>query len=510
MTALTRIRDFFYEPVDADPATTIEKRHDGVPVMPSTPVTRTVGTDGVGIYGGLVQEHERSPDLAGANRWKNFDDWKRTIAPVGGALRSYLFLAGSPEWTVEPYRADDAEEPLPEDIERAAFAQHQIHAMETEWERVIMWHAAALFDGFALSTWTAKLMPPGSLGAFGLLDIAPRPPSTVERWRLGEDGRVLGVVQASQDGVEIPIDRERLVYSRDLPTTTRPGGDGVMRFLAEAIRQTLELSKLRNKGFEKDVNGVPIIYAPIIEKMALIGQPKAGGGLYAKADFDREMAPVAAFISAEKRKDAGLALDSSTFLDSEGNPTSVRRFGAEVLSAQATSHDALNSALRELSWDILVLIGFEHLALGRDGAGSLAMHASKIAGTLRIVTSVLNGIAKTMRRDVLRPLWILNGFDPANPADPQNVPWLAWDALEFADLDGIVQSIAALLTAGSVEPGRADDAINKVLENMGMPTLTPVDDPDVELRREQKRDDAARAIGLKTQDTPTTLDGEED
>ncbi len=134
-----------------------------------------------------------------------------------------------------------------------------------------------------------------------------------------------------------------------------------------------------------------------------------------------------------------------------------------------------------------MLIGFEHLLLGADGAGSLAMHASKIAGTLRIVTSKLNRIAEVMRRDVLRPLWIVNGWDP------KTVPTLTWDALEFADLEKIVDSISKLLTAAAVEPGRADALVEKILANQGLPPLTARDDEEVMLRR---REEAQAAAGL--------------
>ena len=86
----------------------------------------------------------------------------------------------------------------------------------------------------------------------------------------------------------------------------------------------------------------------------------------------------------------------------------------------------------------------------KDGAGSLAMHESKWGVTLYVLSAVLNGIAKTIKRDLLRPLWILNGWDPKNPTDPQNVPTPAWDALEFADVGKVASAISGsvMMVAG--------------------------------------------------------------
>lgn len=498
MSILGSIRNWFYEPASAAhddgaaPSEAIAKRFGGdVPQMPATKPTEPVGTAGVGIYAGYVQSNERSADLRGAERHRKFEEWKRIVAPVGGALRSYLYLIGAPDWSVEAWKERGAEEPTPEDEERAAFIETQLHAMYTDWKRVVMELSLALFDGSSMAAWTAKVMPPGSIGTFGLDDVMHLPASTITRWDVDKrTGRLRGVVQEDVDGgAEIPIARERLVWQRDLPTTASPTGDGVMRFLAESIRRLLELQKLRDKGFEKDVNGVPVVYAPIIELMSKI-DTVVGGKTYTRADFNRDMEHPVAFISADVRKNAGLIVDSSTFKDVQGNPSAVRRFAVDVLTAQSTSHAEINNSLRDLVWDLLVVIGFEHLALGRDGAGSLAMHASKIAGTLRIVTSVLNGIAETARRDIVRPIYILNGWDPKNPTDPQNLPTLTWDALEFQDLDKIVAALAAII--GTVEPGRADDAIDQVLANAGLPPLKALDDEGLMLAR----DAAAERAGL--------------
>ena len=477
-----------------------------VPQMPRTPVTEPVGTAGIGIYAGYVQTHETNPDLAGTNRYRNYESWKRTVAPLGQALREHVQLAGAPSWSVKPYKADDADEPLPEDVERAAWLKRQLDDLETEWERVVMEHSLALIDGARVGVWTAKLLPPGDLGAFGLRDVMTIPLATIERWDIDTaTGRVNGIVQRDPDSAEaIPIARSRLIYSRDLPTTTNPAGDGVMRFLAETIRRMQKLETLLDKGFEADVNGIPVVYAPILEKMAQIGRVQADGSTYTRARFNEDMKDAVAFISADKRKNAGIILDSSTVANPDGTPSAVRRFHAEVLTAAATSHAELRGRLKDLAWDVLAMLNAEHKAMGRD-SGTQALHQSKETGRLRVVSSFLNTFAKTARRDLVRPLWILNGFDPASPTDPRNLPTLTWNALEFADGGAVVQSVSTLLTAAGVEPGRADEVVNAVLVNQGLPQLTEIDDEALMMARQAALD----AAGLSAPEPTDPTDGED-
>ena len=466
-------------------ATPIAKAGD-VPQMPATPVTEPVGVSGLAIFAGQVTDNESSADLRGTQRYKHFETWKRTVAPVGQAMREHLMLSGAPSWSVKPYKADDADEPLPEDVERAAWLKRQIDNLATEWGRVVMEHAMALIDGARVGVWTAKAMPPGDLGVFGLADVLTVPLSTIERWDVDvATGRLRGIVQRDPDSqAEIPIARERLIYSRDLPTTTHPAGDGVMRFLAETIRRLQKLEDMLDKAFEKDVNGIPIIYAPIFEKMAQIGKVTDSGETYTRAMFDRDMRDAVTFASAAKRKDAGLVLDSSTVPNADGTPSTVRRYHAEVLTAQASSHEALRGRIKDLGWDILAMLSSEQKAMGRD-SGTQALHRSKEAGRLRVVSSFLNGFATTARRDLVRPLWILNGFDPASPSDPQNLPTLEWNALEFADGGAVVQSVSAILTAAGVEPGRADAIVAAILTNLGLPPLAELDPEAAALGRER-------------------------
>lgn len=498
MAMLTAIRDFFYEaaPVEVEKA-------NGVPEMPPTPPSTPVGSSGLAVYSGHVTTAERSSDLTGANRQAKYAEWQRLIPAVGAATRAYLLLAGAPTWTVKPYKADDADEPLPEDVERAAAFKRQLMTMETDWQRHVMLGALAYLDGAAVGAWSAKV----TAGTWALDDIVWLPLGTITRWDLDPQGKILGIVQEDrQTAGEIPIARERLIYLRDIPTTPHPAGDGALRYIAEAARQLLALEKLLHQGFERDVNGVPVIHVPIDEIKAMIGQPKPGGGVYTAADATAAMEPISGFIDAAKRKNAGIALDSTTFKDREGNPTPIRRYDAKVLSAAATSHDAIARRVNDLCWYILATLGFEYLAMGRD-SGTQTMHVSKAENAIRVVSSALNSFASAAIRDLARPIWILNGWDKANPTDPQNLPTLEWDALELSDVAGIINAVAQALQAAGVEPGRADDVVDAVLGNLGLPRLKSIDDEQIVAQRQSAAESLRSTMTSKPVDPnePSTI-----
>lgn len=463
---------------------------DGVAEMPPTPVTKPVGAIGFGIVAGQIDERETSADLRGSKRWLTYDQQKRQIGGIAAALRLYMYLAGAPSWTVRPWKADDAEEPTPEDVERAMWLDGVLSRMETTWTEIVMMHAVLPdFDGVSLASWYLKQEPDGRLAPADLLPIVS---STIDQWDVGQTGKLRGVVQLAPNSMErVPIDRSRMLVFRDIPTTTRPDGDGAMRFIVEHGRRLLALEKLRDQGFEQDVNGVPVIYAPILEKKAMIGTADESGRTYTQADFDRDMADVRKFLDATKRKGAGVALDSSTVPDADGNPSTVRRYHAEILSAAATAHAELTKAIRDKEWTILGILGMEHLAVGRDN-GTQGMHESKVGVVKLRISSMLTRFAEVVRRDLIAPLWALNGFDPASPGDPRNLPTLEWDALEFEDLASLANLVTSLLSGAGVAPGRADAVVNRVMVTYGLPTLAEEDAEEQDARR----DAAARRAGM--------------
>lgn len=499
MSFLTRIADFFYAPADEPPAP--EVASDPVEVEKAASPTKPVGASGQSYYGGYLSTNERNPEMVGAAKWKNFEDAKRNVAAIGLGMRVYLTLAGTPDWTIEPYKPDDATEPTPEDKEWAKWFEDSLHKMDTPWKTATQIAMLAAWDGFNMQTWHLRR---DALGRFALADLFWLECPTIERWLTDERGKVTGVVQRSaQTMQEVEVPRDRIAWNRDLPLTGSPEGLGILRQLAESVRQLKLIEQALGKGFEKDANQTPVFYGPISERRAMIGKvDEVTGVVYTQADFDREFQGVIEYASAAKRRGAAVVLDSRPYVNEvDGTLSNVPKWRFEVVKASMESADAQAAEIKRLTWIALAMASLEFLLMGSDGVGSLAMSASKMENARRGITNALNAWAETFRREVIQPVWKWNG------RDPDTAPTPTFEALELADMAAIVQSIAALATAAGIEPARMDPIVDRVLAVQGLPPLLAHDDAGLVLRREEARKEAAALHGL---DEPEPDDEEDE
>lgn len=466
--------------------------------------TKPVGVSGQVWYGGYHQSNERNPEMMGAAKWAFFEDAKRNVGAIGLGMRVYLTLAGTPDWNIEPWKPDDADEPTAEDVEKAKWFEASLHKMDTPWKTVTQIALLAAWEGFNMQAWHVRR---DALGRLALADLFWLEGHTIEKWLTDERGKITGIVQRSpQSGEEVPVPREQIALNQDIPLSGSPERIGILRQLAETIRQLKITEKALGKGFEKDANQTPVIFGPIAERKGMIGQFDQGlNRIYTQADFDAEFRGAVEYATADKRKGAVVVLDSSPYKNDDGATLSnVPRWRFEVVKATMESAAAQSVELKRLTWIALAFVNLDFLMLGSDGVGSLAMASSKMEGFRRSLMQALNSWAQVLRRDVIQPVWKRNGWDPDTAPTP------TFEALELEDIAGMVQSLAALLTAGGVEPGRIDHIIDRILGVKGLPPLKDRDDADMVIRREE----AAEAAGLKRRtgedEEDEDLDEEED
>jgi hypothetical protein len=485
MSLRSRLASYLFNAPSDAPA--VEVGASVAPVAKADSPTKPVGVSGQVFYGGYHQSNERNPEMLGAAKWAFFEDAKRNVAAIGLGMRVHLTLAGTPDWNIEPWKPDEAEEPSAEDVEKAKWFEASLGKMDTPWKTATQIAMLATWEGDNKQAWHLRM---DALGRLALADLFWLEGHTIEKWLTDERGKVTGVVQRSpQDGQETePIMRDRFAWNRDLPLTGSPEGLGILRQLAEAIRQLKIMEKALGKGFEKDANQTVVILGPIAERKAMIGQFDQGlGRTFTQADFDAEFRGAVDYANADKRKGAVAFFDSSPYRNESGELTNVPRWRFEVVKASMESAEAQSAEIKRLTWMALAFCGLEFLLLGSDGVGSLAMSASKMENARRAITNALNSWAQIFRRDVIQPVWKWNGWDPDTAPTP------TFEALELADIASIVQSMSTIWTAGGVEPGRVDHVIDRVHAVQGLPPLKDRDDADMVIRREE----AAEAAGLK-------------
>lgn len=412
--------------------------------------SETLGTGGTAVFSGYIQENEKDHRLRGREKYKTFSEALLTSI-IGASVRLLLNLVARAGWKWEP--ADDSAEAqrLAELVEDIFFD------MKTPWHRVTRRAAMYRYYGFSVQEWTAKRRDDGTIG---FLDIAPRSQITVERWDLDATSEVLGIIQRDpQDQREIYLPRAKLLYMIDDSLNDSPEGLGLFRHVVEPERALRRYEQLEGYGFETDLRGVPVGRGPFEE----LRRMESSGELTREQRIAIEK-PLREFVEGHVKNPAlGLILDSLTYesTDDANTPSNVRQWDVELLQAGATSQDPVARAIERKQREIARVLGTEHLLLGSDGKGSLALAREKTQQFALVVDSALTEIAETVDNDLVRRLFELNGWNL--DLMPTSKP----EAVQYRDVEQITGALTDLARAGvMMEPN--DPAVPEVYDIIGL------------------------------------------
>ncbi len=100
--------------------------------------------------------------------------------------------------------------------------------------------------------------------------------------------------------------------------------------------------------------------------------------------------------------------------------------------------------------------------MGETGAGSLAMATDKSQTFALIVDATLRDLREQVTKDVIDPLFRMNGWDPALK------PALKTDPIQFRSVQEIAETLERMGRAGALlSPD--DPAINVIRDLLGLP-----------------------------------------
>lgn len=416
--------------------------------------TDTIGVGGQVIYEGWLQSKELDPRLSGQRRYQTYSELVANSTITATGLRHMLGLIVKPSWKWEP--ADDSSE-----AERLAeLVEAIVEDIATPWANVVKSIALFKWYGFSINEWTAKLRDDGVVG---ILDIEPRPQVTIERWFTERSGAVLAVIQRDpQTGTPIVIPRGKMVYAVDNTLDHTPEGMGLLRHVVQAATSLERYEQLEGFGFETDLRGVPIARAPLAAMQELVDSNAAGWDASRVASM---LAPIKDFLQHHiKNPKLSLLLESRTYqtTDERQSPSSVPMWGLDVVRGGTTSQEACAQAITRINVEIARMLGAEHLLLGADGSGSLAMSRDKSENVAMLVDGVLAEISAAVKRDLVRPIFRMNGWDEALMPTPKT------ETAQLRDVEQVTAALRDLAQAGAVL-GPGDPIVNAVRRRLGMP-----------------------------------------
>lgn len=449
--------------------------------------TRTTGTVGSGEGAGTFDAPTSNVSFTGPNRFDEFERLARDVSIIGAGVRLFLNLISNAVWTVNPPQGlSDNEAGAAQDYADLAYAD--LFSMTNSWASVVRKTAAFKLHGFALLEWTAVRKPDGHLG---FLDIEHRPQKTIARWNRDESGTVEAVVQKVPGRPDAEIPRSKLIYAVDDTLSDSPEGIGLFRHLAKTADRLEQFLKLEEIGFTTDLRGIPIARAPLSElREEVVNAGEVGSKARQEAEARRNaiLAPLRSWLDKHVRNvKSGMLLPSDTYkgtsVDKSVTPSNVPKWALELLSGDSTSFDAIANAVVRMNQELARILGCEHLLLGSDGSGSLALARSKVGTFYLTVTSTLLDLCEIFDRDVLTPWAELNGV-------PEELrPQMGVNEISDRDIDQVLQALRDLSVAGA--PMMPDDpAVGEIYDLLGL-TRPPEREEDMDLSLSPGRNDPA-------------------
>jgi len=423
------------------------------PQMPKAKPFSEMGAGGTPVWGGYIQTIERSAKWTGVQRYKTASDIVINVSIVAAGTHHFLNLIARPAWSVVPADAEN-----PQAVELAELTEKILLTdTDTPWSRVVRRSAMYRFHGFGIQEWVASHREDGHIG---FRDIESRPQRTIERWEISDAGAVEGVWQRSpQTGALLAIPRSKMVYLVEDTLTDSPEGLGVFRHLAEPYERLKTYLELEARVFERDLRGIPIGRAPI----TMINRAIAAGEI-TQTEATAMLDGLNSFVELQvKKSDTGIVLDSMPYESQAADgtkATNTLQWGMELVQGSANGLEELSKAIDRLQREMARIIGTEHLMMGDQG-GNRALAADKSRNLYLNANAVLADIAFSYEKDIIDPLWLLNGF-------PDELkPTLTTEDVSFKDVETMTAALRDMASAGAVLMPD-DPAIDDVRDLLGV------------------------------------------
>lgn len=269
-----------------------------------------VGDTGLRIYSGVVNE-EFLVQLSGERGVRTYQEMAENDATVGAIIAAVELLVRPVTWNVVAASSDPAAE------DARAFVESIMGDMEQPWEDFMGEILTMLVFGWSYHEMVMKRRlgplgdPPSkySDGLIGIQRISPRSQSSLDRWVIGSDGVILGMVQRTDTAGEVFIPIERSLHFRTVSRRNNPEGRSVLR---SAYRSWYFLKRIQESeaiGIERELAGVPVVKVPAQLLSSTAAEDVTALNSYKKIARDLKF-----------NEQGGIVIPSDPWKDADGRP----------------------------------------------------------------------------------------------------------------------------------------------------------------------------------------------
>jgi hypothetical protein len=418
-----------------------------------------IGFAGKNTYTGDIRADEFLPQLRGKRAIKAYREMRDNSSIIGAILYTIEQVLRDVEIKIIP--ADDSDNAKRE----ADFVREVLDDMDHSLDNHVAEALSFLSYGFAwfevvykvragYNPTNPKKDSKYTDGRLGVRKLSIRAPWTIDKFEVDQDtGDVIGIRQefALKKRPEV-IPTNKSIYYRTTSLNNDPSGRSILRNAYEDYTYLKNLKSIESIAVERELHGVPVGRMPAEYLSTEATDEQAA----LRRQFETALRDL-------KRNEQGyILLPSDLYSDSEGKPTNQRLMDVELITSNGSRSIDIDPIIKRYEHSIARSIAAEFMMLGAEGGGSYALSKSKMDVALRTMESYIAEIVDTLNKQLVEPLWKLNGL-----------PFETMPKLKAGDVaPHDLREIAALLrnvNGADVDITNQVDAINEIFNIAELP-----------------------------------------
>ena len=420
-----------------------------------------LGQGGSNTKDGTIRADEFLPDLKGKRAIRKFREMRDNDSTIGSIMYATEQVLRDVDYYVEP--ANDKLKAQKE----ADFVKSILEDMEHSLDDHISEALSHLTFGFSIfevvykrrrgpQQRQASSYSKYSDGRIGVRKLASRAQWTIERFDVDKTtGDVLGVRQEQNYGSKsLFIPSNKLLHYKTTNTNNDPSGRSILRNAYTSYQYLKNLQNIEAIAVERELHGVPVgrIAAEYLSPDATSDQ----------ASVRTQMEKI---LRDLKFNEQGYALlPSDVYRDADGKPTNQRIVDIELITSNGSRNINIDPIINRYQHDIARSVMAEFLMLGAGANGSYALSKSKTDLFLRSMESYINSIFDVLNKQLVEPLWHMNGLDF------DLMPKICAGDVAPHDLRELGAYLRNL-NGANIDLSNQKDIVNALLHNAELPTL---------------------------------------
>ena len=365
-----------------------------------------LGVSGQNTWSGLPYADEFLTELRGTKAIQKYREMRDNNATIGAVMYAVEQTLRDVEIKVVP--ADESEQAT----KAVDFVKTVLDDMDHSLDDHIAEALSFLTYGFAWFEVVYKIRGGDTVspkknskytdGMIGIKKLAIRAPWTVQKFEVDRDtGEVTGMRQLVSWGKSTdPIPVEKSLYYRTTSLNNDPSGRSVLRNAYTAYSYLNKVQAYEAIAIERELHGVPVGRMPA----EYLSADATADQTNLRQQFERILRDL-------KNNEQGYALlPSDLYIDVDGKPTNQRLMDLELITANGSRSIDIDPVVKRYQHDIARSVMAEFMMLGGGTTGSYALSKTKTDLFLRSMESYINSIVDTLNKQLIEPLWRLNGF----------------------------------------------------------------------------------------------------